>query len=232
MAAARSMLRQTVSCLALRRLAVPVARVPFRHSQLAALTLPSTRSFSSKVTKVLQSELKHEEENYEQDKVVAAFLKNSPFKFVQKDGDVNMKLERAEGNKTVSIEFQLSSPVDFEAEEAGQEPFISTEFSVSVDDKSGAGLAFYCSTETGEGHRYVIGNVRAYSSAEEKEGLTGYNGPEFEDLDEALQEAFDEYLGELGVSPEVCDFLDAMSTDKEQREYIRWLKLSQSCFEN
>jgi len=26
------------------------------------------------------------------------------------------------------------------------------------------------------------------------------------------------------MSAEVCDFIDAMALDKEQREYVRWLK--------
>jgi len=41
-----------------------------------------------------------------------------------------------------------------------------------------------------------------------------------------LQEAFDEYLAEAGMNNEVCDFIDAMALDKEQREYIRWLKIA------
>merc|ERR1712087_1038129 len=93
----------------------------------------------------------------------------------------------------------------------------ATDFSVTVESKSkGAGVAFYCSTQTGEDHRYVIGNVKSYASADEKDNLSSYNGPDFEDLDDKLQEAFDEYLGELGMSSEICDFIDAMAIDKEQ----------------
>lgn len=79
-----------------------------------------------------------------------------------------------------------------------------------------------------EDHRYVIGNVKAYSSAAEKDSASGYNGPEFEDVDEKLQEAFDEYLAEVGMNNEVCDFIDAVALDKEQREYLRWLKTVKS----
>merc|ERR1712073_65191 len=86
------------------------------------------------------------------------------------------------------------------------------------------GLTFYCSTQTGEDHRYVIGMVKSFASAEEKDSPSSYNGPEFEDLDDKLQEAFDEYLAELGMNSEICDFIDAMALDKEQREYIRWLR--------
>jgi len=129
--------------------------------------------------------------------------------------------------KTVRIEFQLTSPFaadQFEdGEDAGAE---ATELSITVEDKSGAGITFFCSTQTGEDHRYVIGNVKSYASAEERDSVTAYNGPEFEDLDDKLQEAFDEYLGELGMNSEICDFVDAMASDKEQREYVRWLRIT------
>merc|ERR1712129_166073 len=109
-----------------------------------------------------------------------------------------------------------------EGEEQGEE---ATEFCVTVEGKtSGAGVTFYCSTQTGEDHRYVIGNVKAFSSTEERDSASSYSGPDFEDVDDKLQEGFDEYLAEVGMNNDVCDFIDATAQDKEQREYIRWLK--------
>merc|ERR1719195_1453800 len=109
----------------------------------------------------------------------------------------------------------------------------ATDFSVTVENKSsGAGLAFYCSTQAGEDHRYVIGNVKSFASTEERDSMSGYNGPDFEDVDEKLQEAFDEYLGEVGMNNEVCDFIDAFAQDKEQREYVRWLKITKKFLES
>merc|ERR1712190_570263 len=96
------------------------------------------------------------------------------------------------------------------------------------DKKTGAGMIFHCSTSPGEDHRYVIGNVRSFSHTEERDSISAYNGPEFEDLDEKLQESFDEYLADVGVSSDLCDFVDAMALDKEQREYIRWLKITKN----
>jgi len=203
----------------------------------AAVGLRGSRCFAGvateKLSKVLQGEIKHEEGEYEQTKEIQAFLKSSSFKLLDTPGDVNMKLEREMGDKVVRIEWQLTSPFDPDANAEGaegegmeREP---TDFSVSVEGKSGgAGLTFYCSTQPGEDHRYVIGNVRSYASAEEKDSMGGYNGPDFEDLDEKLQEALDEYLAELGMVNEVCDFMDAMAVDKEQREYVRWLKNARS----
>jgi len=169
--------------------------------------------------------VKHEEEQYEQSKELKAFLKNSPFTFTENGGDVNMVLEREMDDKVVKIEWQLASPFDPNMEDEEGEPEESTNMWVTVESKSnGSGLTLNCSTQTGEDHRYVIGNVKSFANADEKEGVSSYNGPDFEDLDDKLQEAFDEYLAELGMSSEVCDFVDAMALDKEQREYVRWLK--------
>merc|ERR1711920_1154010 len=116
-----------------------------------------------------------------------------------------------------------------EGEEEFEEP---TELTVTVEFKKGNGLIFYCSTLKGDEHRYVIGNIKCFTNQEERDAATGYNGPDFEDLDEKLQEAFDEYLAELGMSSEICDFVDAMALDKEQREYVRWLKTTNAYMES
>jgi len=189
---------------------------------------------ASKVVKTLQAEIKHEEEQYEQAKEIKAFLKKSDFKMVEKEGDVNMMLEKETGDKVVRIEWQLTSPFDPSEDVEGEEGFDqeATEFSVTVESKSnGSGVSFYCSTQTGEDHRYVIGNLKVFANAEEKDSISSYNGPDFEDLDEKLQESMDEYLAEVGMNSEVCDFIDASALDKEQREYLRWLKLSKSFLE-
>lgn len=187
-------------------------------------------SAAAKVSQTLASEIKHEQEQYEQPKEIKAFLKDSEFKFTDADGDVNMMLERTVGDKVARIEWQLTSPYapeeDMEGEEMdGQE---ATDFVVSIENKEGSnGISFYCSTQGGEDHRYIIGHVKSYSSAEEKESVTSYNGPDFEDIDDKLQESFDEYLAEVGMNNELCDFIDAMALDKEQREYVGWLEKTQ-----
>jgi len=191
------------------------------------------RGFASaaagKVAQTLQAELKHEEEQYEQPKEITSFLKHSDFKFIDEDADVNMALERSVGDKVARIEWQLTSPyapdADMEGEDDGSQE--ATDFVITVENKEGtAGISFYCSTQGGEDHRYVIGHVKNYCSAEEKESMSSYNGPDFEDIDDKLQEAFDEYLAEVGMNNEVCDFIDAMALDKEQREYVRWLRIT------
>mmetsp|Transcript_52537 Transcript_52537/g.122963 ORF Transcript_52537/g.122963 Transcript_52537/m.122963 type:complete len:228 (+) Transcript_52537:52-735(+) len=190
---------------------------PVRQSQAAF-------SAAAKVAKVLDAEIKGESEQYEQPKEVADFAKSSGFELVETEGDVNLVLKKQVTGKEVRIEFRLMSP-SMMAPEEDQEPHEATEFTLIIEDpQTKKGITFYCSTLSGEDHRYTIGQVATHSSSEEAELDTRYQGPDFEDLDEKLQESLDEYLAELGVSNDLCDFIDQMAVDKEQREYLRWLK--------
>lgn len=187
----------------------------------------------------MKAEIKHEEDAYEQSKEIKQFLKNTDFELVDVEGDVNMMLKKQVGDKVVQIDWQLTSPFEPNADAGEDEGFEqeATDFMVTLEnqeksaDEGDRGLVFYCSTQAGEDHRYVIGSVKVFNSTEEKEGMSMYNGPDFEDLDEKLQEAFDEYLAELGLNSELCDFIDATALDKEQREYIHWLKVTKDFLE-
>jgi complement component 1 Q subcomponent-binding protein len=46
----------------------------------------------------------------------------------------------------------------------------------------------------------------------------------FRSLDETLQKQFEKYLDERGINGELSNYLLDLLEDKEQREYIRWLK--------
>jgi len=204
-------------CLRQPRCVNGVAR---RHFSLSAA--------QSKIVKVLENEIQHEKEQYSQSKEIKKFVENGPFKLEEQDGDVNMTLVREVGEKLVRIEWQLSSPFDpsIDGEGGGEIEGTpdSTGFSFTIENKkTGAGLTFFCTTQAAEDHRFVVGSVARFASKEQKESVSSYTGPEFEDLDEKLQEALDEYLAEMGMTDDVCNFIDATSLDKEQREYMSWL---------
>lgn len=198
----------------------------------AAMAIPARRCFSAAAAQLKQTiskELKYEQENYQRPGVVSDFMAKDNWSFVEKEGDVNMTLKKEIEGKDVHIEWQLSAPTDFEMDEGEdkEEYPQATDFSLTVTAKDGAGLTFYGSTQAGEGHRFVIGNVQAFDNADEKELPSAYNGPDFEDLDDKMQEHLDGMLADLGLDEQVCDFIDATATDKEQREYIRWLTISE-----
>eukprot|EP00922_Rhytidocystis_sp_ex-Travisia-forbesii_P013117 GHVS01019659.1.p1 GENE.GHVS01019659.1~~GHVS01019659.1.p1 ORF type:complete len:278 (+),score=82.34 GHVS01019659.1:261-1094(+) len=196
-------------------------------------------SSASKLMAILQEEISHEKSSYEAPANVKDFLKKGGWSFLEKDGDVNMSLSRElEGGKKLTVEFQLVSPFESETadaqttataaggkeeEERGEAEM--TDFTVSIQKKDASGVTFYCSTlQNDENFRYMIGNVRQFQTEEQRTSVSSYNGPEFEDLDEKLQEALDAWLDEIGVNNEMCDFIDAMAVDKEQKEYMYWLQ--------
>mmetsp|Transcript_33821 Transcript_33821/g.73944 ORF Transcript_33821/g.73944 Transcript_33821/m.73944 type:complete len:233 (+) Transcript_33821:2-700(+) len=207
----------------------PAMAMIFRASRIAIRVAPRLtvlRPFASPaattVSKLAAQEAQHEKEQYEEPAIVKQFLKDAPWKFDEKAGEVNLSLTREVAEKTkVVVEWQLSSPTDMPEEDEEGGP--SVPFTITVTKPSGPSAVFYCSTERGESHRYVIGNVSCYASDEEANNQAAYTGPEFEDLDDKLQESFDEYLAELGLEEKMCDFIDATASDKEQREYARWL---------
>jgi len=224
----------------------PPHRSGFRSRSGVAAASQSRRGFASEATQLvqlLQNELQHESTNYQDNADIKKFLASGEWKLEEKEGDVNMVLTKsAQGGRKVTVEFQLVSPFDSENNGGGGsgggeanagEPNDQemTDFSVTVDSpQGGPGVTFYCTTVQGgeeQSFRYMIGNVRYFESEAEKNNVSAYNGPEFEDLDDSLQQGLDDWLASLGVNETLCDFIDAMSVDKEQREYMRWIgKLS------
>jgi len=194
-----------------------------------------TRSFAAsavatRLGSTLDAEIKHEQEGYKAPPIISKFLGNNVWKYEKTGGDVNMTLTKKVGDKQVVCQWQLISPYDSAMDEEvrdgeGEADMDApTDFSISVENEQGAGLTFYCQTQKGDNLRFLIGNVKAYGSSAERDSTTAYNGPDFEDLDDKVQESFDEYLGEMGVNDELCDFIDATAADKEQEEYILWLQ--------
>lgn len=192
---------------------------------------------AQKLQKGLTSEIQFEKENYEKPEPLTKLP--ADWKFVDTPGDVNMVLEKelAGGNKICKIEWQLVAPFDPEMDDfenqdgatgaEGQMPEQQeeTDFTITCQTKDGeSGLTLFCNTQQGESHRFIIGNVKTWNNASERDSPSAYNGPDFDDLETKLQEAMDEYLAEIGVNDAIYDFIDAAAVDKETREYMRWLE--------
>lgn len=56
------------------------------------------------------------------------------------------------------------------------------------------------------------------------EDTENYSGPDFDELDETLQQAFLDYLEERGVTSELGQYLRSACVDKSSREYVAWLQ--------
>lgn len=79
---------------------------------------------------------------------------------------------------------------------------------------------------------FVIDNIAFYKDSKLATDLTSeadwqrrglYIGPQFDDMDENVQEAFEQYLEERGINTTLALFVIDYIDYKEQREYVSWL---------
>ncbi|CAN6939027.1 unnamed protein product [Brassica oleracea] len=60
---------------------------------------------------------------------------------------------------------------------------------------------------------------------------SSYGGPEFEELDDELQDALYQFLEERGISDELAVFLHRYMKNKSKFEYVRWMESVKSYVE-
>lgn len=157
------------------------------------------------------------------------------WKIVEDGATTNLFLK----DKKVQISFHCQDTVEenfFEeenAEEEGEEPMNSVQFCVTVS-KAGKTLVLNCVSEYGEARiESVLTSSTAPEAVHANQGnlpeRSQYQGPEFTELAEDLQEAFTAYLEkECGVNSDVASFIAMFSDYREQLQYAQFLKDAQS----
>ncbi|GAA5968959.1 hypothetical protein JCM11641_000792 [Rhodosporidiobolus odoratus] len=112
----------------------------------------------------------------------------------------------------------------------GAEQSFPVETSIAITKKSGGGMVIDAVAQDG---LFIINNIAFYPDADTALGMTSeddwkrqglYMGPAFENLDEAVQSEFEQYLEERGVNSALALFIPDLAEWKEQKEYVRWLK--------
>eukprot|EP00622_Pseudochattonella_farcimen_P000308 FR734766.1.p1 GENE.FR734766.1~~FR734766.1.p1 ORF type:complete len:178 (+),score=20.99 FR734766.1:259-792(+) len=139
-----------------------------------------------------------------------------------------VKLNSSSGSPEVSIEFDCrDSSADentFTDEEMqdddgnelmGEGPVVAFTADVS---KSNTILRFHCTAS----EVVNIDSIEYLPTGTDEEAA--YSGPEFDELDESLKDAFHEYLEDLGVNESLAGFIAMYSDHEEQKEYIKWLQ--------
>ena len=108
---------------------------------------------------------------------------------------------------------------------------VTIHFTVSVARGDGhEGLEFSCATD---GETVEVRNVRYESlgslgSSDDEDDedayFSSYPGPNYDELDESVQEEFHKYLEARGIDATLANYVAELHVDKEQREYTRWLE--------
>lgn len=153
-----------------------------------------------------------------------------PFEIVDNPGDqaVVLKRELAGENIQVTVLMNLDVEGDFkENDEDGSEddnnessfqPTIS--LVVSIEKGEGPFLEFCCNLR--DDGLQIESMVMKKRDAVDDQGA--YQGPEFSDLDEKLQKAFHKYLEVRGIKGSLFGFLHEYMINKDEKEYLVWLK--------
>jgi complement component 1 Q subcomponent-binding protein len=193
------------------------------------------------LSEALLEERAHEAAAYEPS-AIATGGAPEPFKIHEQDGDAEVTLTRKFGdNEEVSITFfaqeepyddaDFDDDFDDEEDELEDDDLdlddddegIAIDFNVIVSKVDGsAHLDFDCVTD---GEIIEIRHISFESYDEENPILgTNYSGPNFEDLEETIQDKFHDYLEERGINSDLASFIVEYHLDKEQREYTSWLE--------
>lgn len=91
---------------------------------------------------------------------------------------------------------------------------------VRLSKSSGLVLEFGCTAFPEE----IIIDSLSVKDPDNVEDPLAYEGPEFSELDEDLQKAFRKYLEIRGIEPSLTNFLYEYMLNKDNKEYLVWLK--------
>jgi len=197
------------------------------------------RGFSSKQNLVncFTTEINYEEGEYKpissEEKQV--FLKNTGFEFLESETSPKMELKKTINGFQVQIRYHARAPLPNQEEELDEnqkeaEPGNMTDIQVLIQ-KEGKTSGFLVDAVVIDGNIsvnavHISDNIQEFYA----KIMTGkvdpdiYEGPDFQSLDENLQQAFFEFLGELGIGEETAAFIEVTSLDKDQFLYMNWLK--------
>jgi hypothetical protein len=187
------------------------------------------RSFASAdigapLAEALEVEIEHERTNYKQPEELSGGPP-APFTLTESKGDTLMTLTRSYGSETISVDVMVNDQPDeepFENEEGEMDVDVSVEFVVSCSKGKGQDLVFECKSD---GSYLDILHVALEEDGDDDDVDDAfYTGPDFEELDESLQDSFLSFLEERGITPELGEWLMHLVHDKEQREYMYWLE--------
>ncbi|KAF9446044.1 mitochondrial glycoprotein [Macrolepiota fuliginosa MF-IS2] len=153
-------------------------------------------------------------------------------------GHDEITLSRKFGNENLRLIFSIADihPVeeDYASEEGEGDEAEPTVYpvraSLSITKSNGPG-ALNVDMVVQEG-QFIVDNISFYDDAQLGTELTAeadwkrrglYIGPQFDTLDVAVQDEFENFLRERGVNEAVANFIPQFSEFKEQKEYVKWL---------
>jgi complement component 1 Q subcomponent-binding protein, mitochondrial len=145
-----------------------------------------------------------------------------------------VKLTSTTSKETIEVVFDVQDEANegeyegFEEDEEGdmeddeeEGGGIGIKFHVSVQKKHTEDkVVFYCVA----GQQISVVNTQYLPAGKGVEDTDIYHGPLFDKLSDDLKESMLSYLADRGIDEDMAFFIMAYSENKEQREYMHWLK--------
>lgn len=185
---------------------------------------------------ILEEELVYEESNYEEPKQ-AKQGPPEPFQLKEEEAGSTFELTRgfAAGGEAITVKVDMLSATEEQEEEQvaavmehksdeveGREATPRVPFTATVD-KAVERLVFECATE---GAEVEVRRVTHEEDGQDEMIESPNGGVSYHELDPKLQEAFSRYLHVRGLDASLCQYIAEKFDDKEQRDYMRFLRKS------
>ncbi|XP_020577891.1 uncharacterized protein At2g39795, mitochondrial-like [Phalaenopsis equestris] len=140
--------------------------------------------------------------------------KEFPFEIIDRRGDQTMTLKREYGDENIQLTVYMN------LDQEGTTIIRRISLHITIDKGQGFILEFGCKLTSDE----LEIESMASSSSDHFDTQEAYQGPEFSDLDENLQKALHKYLEVRGINSSLYRFLYEYMINKDEREYLKWLK--------
>lgn len=193
--------------------------LPSSHFSTAATALKPTGD--ENLIRVLATEIECAEEPHDVEDISNEF----PFKIKDNPGERTILLSRKFQDETIKIEVDMPSISDDDDDDndddddAKDADVSSIPLVVSITKGSGQYMEF-CITAFLDEISIDSLSIKTLENSDE----LAYEGPDFNDLDENLQNAFLKYLEIRGIKPSVTNVLFDYMANKDTKEYLLWLK--------
>ncbi|KAL1198614.1 hypothetical protein V5N11_011263 [Cardamine amara subsp. amara] len=176
-------------------------------------------AFEGNILRLIRNEIEYELDHSPPLQLPSSF---GPFTVDERPGEQWISLKRQFGEKEdIKIEATMFDRSVPSSKSTSTEPeyVLHITFIVNIS-KAGAGEAFeiMCSAwpDTIEISKLCVRKGI-------KSSPSSYNGPEFEELDDELQDALYQFLEQRGISDELAVFLHQYMKNKDKGEYVRWM---------
>jgi len=224
------------------------ASIPAQRSFSVSARKLGEGSHDVLLSQKLAEELKYETEAVTESgepEFLTAFKKEGIWQIKDVPGSDEVTLSRKFGNEDIRLMFSIADIQDAEEheefdegqenEEEGQDEEQIETYPIRVSfsiTKATAPGAINVDTMCQEGG-FVVDNISYYPDAKMGTDLTAeadwkrrgmYLGPQFDTLDVSVQEEFEKYMGERGISESLAMFIPEYAEYKEQKEYVKWLE--------